>query len=209
MAKPTPEPDEAISETSISLLQRAQRNDADAWAQFVELYGPMVYTICRRRWSLAAADAEGVSQDVFLAVARKLAEFDRQRLGSLRTWLRKIADRKCLDFLRKRRPTADGGSANDRKLKAIPDIEEPEDDYEQTARELVMQQAIRSVEQEFSERDWRIFWGVAVDDRHRQDLAEEHNVTDNVVYLAVSRIRKRLKEAYEDLLDNDLTEPPE
>jgi hypothetical protein len=63
---------------------------------------------------------------------------------------------------------------------------------------------MKMVQDEFSTRDWKIFWAITVEEKDRKDTAETFGVTDNVVYLALSRIRKRFKSTFEDLLDDDM-----
>ncbi len=48
--------------TSASMLERAKRNDQDAWRILVELYAGIVYTRCRKQWNLDAAEAENVGR---------------------------------------------------------------------------------------------------------------------------------------------------
>ena len=68
----------------------------------------------------------------------------------------------------------------------------------------LMRRAMELVQDEFSARDWNIFCDVAIDDKDRKDTAEKYGVSDNSVYLAISRIKKRLREIFEDLLDDDV-----
>jgi RNA polymerase sigma-70 factor (ECF subfamily) len=189
------------------MLERAKRNDQNAWRILVELYAPLVYTRCRKQWNLAAVEAENVGQEVFIAVARKLKDFQRQRHGSFRKWLRTITDNKCKNLLTSLPPTvALGGSAAKSVIENICAPPPDSDDYESEVGEkaIVMRQALKAIESEFSDRDLKIFWSIAVDERIRQHVATEWQVTDNVVYLAYSRIRKRLREIYHELLDDEL-----
>jgi DNA-directed RNA polymerase specialized sigma24 family protein len=45
--------------------------DQAAWNEFVERYGRRIYGWCRQ-WGLQEADAEDVTQDVLLRLARKM-----------------------------------------------------------------------------------------------------------------------------------------
>ena len=195
--------------TSITLLDRVRLSEPYAWEQMVTLYAPVIYARCRRRWNLNQADAEQVGQEVFVAVARKVREFKRARKGSFRAWLSIIVDNKCKDFFRREPPVHTiGGTTLQNMLAAVAD-QEYQADEESGAEQgdekaILMKQAMKCVEGEFSKRDWMIFWSVSVDEKNRKDLAESLSVSDNVVYLACSRIRRRLKEIYEDLLDEDL-----
>ena len=155
---------------------------------------------------LSAHESENIGQDVFTSVARKIKEFKRQRTGSFRKWVRIIIDNKCKDFLRKRQHTNPVGGSDARRVLAnvAEDIEDSLDpEAEATERALLMRQAMKAVENEFSKRDWELFWDVTVENKNRKDAATDLGVSDNVVYLAISRIRKRLREVYEDIIDDD------
>src|SRR5687768_11644609 len=77
--------------TRPSLLVRIRNPmDADAWAQFVELYGPVVYHFSRRR-GLQDADAADLTQTVFQTIAHDIRRFnyDASR-GLFRGWLFRV-----------------------------------------------------------------------------------------------------------------------
>ena len=193
--------------TSLTMLQRAKRNEAEAWQRLVGLYTPLVYLRCRSQWGFLPSDSEQLGQEVFSAVARKLADFERQRTGSFRSWLRAIVDSKCKDELRKKTvATAVGGTHAKQRLESAVFKSDPPDEIqaERNERSILMKQAMNFVESEISARDWKIFWRVAVDEMNRKSVAQEFEVSDNVVYIVCSRIQKRLKLAFQDLLDNDL-----
>ena len=201
-----------IPETSLTLLEKAKLNESSAWERLVDLYAPYIYGRCRFRWNLNASDAENVGQEVFVAVARKLPDFDRKREGSFRKWIQIIADNKCRDFFRQNDGTVVvGGSEAKGILDNMSDDSGEEPSHSgagliENEDAWIMHQAMKSVQNEFSDRDWQIFVSVAIEDKDRQSVATEHGVTDNVVYLALSRIRKRIKHVVEDLSDEDLFE---
>ncbi|MEM7456599.1 MAG: sigma-70 family RNA polymerase sigma factor [Planctomycetota bacterium] len=190
--------------TSLSLLQRVRKNEKEAWESLVQLYAPLIYARCRRQFNLSEPDSENVGQEVFVAVTRKIGEFERQRSGSFRSWLRTIVDNKCRDFLRKKivAPPV-GGSEAKKYYDNLPALFDTADSVADTSeRKTLLRQAVKQVENEFSDRDWKIFWAVAAEERNSQTVADEFEVTINVVYLVVSRIRARLKAIFQDLLDD-------
>jgi len=63
------------------------------------------------------------------------------------------------------------------------------------------QRALELVRGEFQERTWQAFWRVAVDDCTPADVAAEIGITVNSVYLAKSRVLRRLREELGDLFD--------
>src|SRR5262249_57394156 len=89
-----------ISETRVTLLARLGRDPTDqaAWAEFVEHYGRHIYRWCRQ-WGLQDADAEDVTQEILLKLARKLREFTYNPESSFRGWLKTVAHHAWRDFV--------------------------------------------------------------------------------------------------------------
>ena len=107
-----------FEDTSLSLLERARREDPEAWRRIVCLYGPLVLHWCRRA-GLPEHDAQDVCQETFSAVARALPAFRRDRQSdSFRGWLRVITRNKLTDYQRRRPkvPDAVGGSEHLRRV---------------------------------------------------------------------------------------------
>src|SRR6516164_11040415 len=97
--------------TQPSLLLRLRNQEDDrAWAQFVEIYGPLVHRLARRR-GLQEADAQDLVQEVFRAVARAIERYDPDpERGSFRGWLSRIAGNLIINLLiaQKRHPRGTG-----------------------------------------------------------------------------------------------------
>ncbi len=198
-----------LDSTNISLLARVRSNEGPAWEVLVELYAPMIYSRCRHHWSLSPPDAENVGQEVFKSVAKSISGFRRKREGSFRKWLRVIVDNKCRDHFRKKSVSVGLGGTHALDLFAaiVDEVDnklEESGSSELSEKAILMRQAMQMVQEEFSPRDWKIFWAIAVEDKDRKDTAKTFDVSDNVVYLALSRIRSRLKNTFEDLLDDDI-----
>jgi RNA polymerase sigma-70 factor (ECF subfamily) len=193
---------------STSLLVRVQTSDPAAWERLVSLYSPLVYRWCRQR-GLQAADAADVGQEVFRAVARKIADFRRERPGdTFRGWLRIITRNKIRDHLRRqqRGATGVGGTEAQRQLLQLPSEDADADDPASEASEatFVYHRALELLRQEFEERTWQAFWRVAVGDQVPAEVAAELGITVNAVYVAKSRILRRLREEFADLLGEEL-----
>ena len=97
--------------TSPTLLGRLSRlpTDQAAWCEFSERYGRKIYGWCRH-WQLQQADAEEVTQEVLLKLARKMATFTYDPAQSFRAWLKTVAHHAWRDFLDgRRRPGAGSG----------------------------------------------------------------------------------------------------
>jgi RNA polymerase sigma-70 factor (ECF subfamily) len=201
-----PVSNEGGSQTSTGLLQRAMLREQAAWDKVVHLYGPLVYRWCRR-WGLQPKDAENVGQEVFLRVFQGLPNFRQQAGGGFRAWLHRISRNCYVDHVRGQHqsPAAGrGGSDGLAHMQEIPAEPLEEEDSDATRRQdeaLLYQQAVRLIREEFSERDWNIFMQLVTENRAATEVAEAFGVTSNIVYLTKSRILKRLREEFAELLD--------
>ena len=79
-----------------ALVTRARKGDTQAWHALVERYAPLIWSICRR-YRLGDADAQDVSQDIWLHLVRHLDTLrDPAALpGWLATTTRRECDRKA------------------------------------------------------------------------------------------------------------------
>jgi len=101
--------EKSSSVTSASLLARIRRNDRDeeAWCEFVKRYGSRIYDWCRIR-KLAPPDAEDVTQEVLVSLAKHLGTFEYDPNATFRGWLRRVAENSITDFYRAHRRTPEG-----------------------------------------------------------------------------------------------------
>jgi RNA polymerase sigma-70 factor (ECF subfamily) len=192
-------------QTSSTLLARIQAHEPEAWERFVHLYGPLVYRWCRQA-GLQDADAADVGQDVFRAVARAIPTFRREKDGgTLRGWLKKITRNKVRDLAR--RPDARhrgvGGTDAQKALQAVacdtPDVEEGTDEAD---RLILLRRAVELVLGDFKEQTRQAFLRVALERHDPADVARDLGMTVNAVYLARSRVMRRIREEYAGVLDD-------
>src|SRR5262245_39471180 len=107
---------------SSSLLLRVRAQDRNAWQKLARLYGPLVYSWCRRA-GVGQEDATDIGQEVFLAVAQKIGKFRRDRPGdSFRGWLFGITQNKIRDYRRRgaRRHEVTGGPPDEAPAEESP-----------------------------------------------------------------------------------------
>ncbi|QDU93392.1 RNA polymerase sigma factor [Lignipirellula cremea] len=198
--------------TSLSLLQRAQANDQDAWERIVRLYGPLVYRWCQQA-GVPASDLPDLFQDTFRAVAAGLLKFQPQRKGSFRAWLRTIARSKTANFFHQqnRQPQAQGGSEARQLMNAAADpaAEDPQaacfpDDSAteiEADRQLLVRRAMECIRPEFSARTWQAFEMVALEGRPVSDAAAAVAMSEQAVRQANYRVRRRMRQELEGLFE--------
>ena len=99
--------------TSPTLLRRLSRRDRDesAWRDFVNRYGVRIRAWCLNR-KLSPADADDVTQNVLLRLAKYMERFDYDSGQSFRGWLRRVTENAVRDFAKSQLDSnAVGGTA--------------------------------------------------------------------------------------------------
>ena len=184
--------------TSLSLLQHLRRaDDHAAWNRFVDLYTPLLYYWARKT-GLQNADAADLVQEVLQLLVKKLPEFDYDREKSFRGWLRTVTMNKWRESKRKKRlAVAAGGSQ-------LPEPAVPEDAeafWEIEYRQMLAARALEIMRSEFEPATWQACWETVVVGRPAAQVASQLGVTANAVYLARSRVLRRLRLELEGLWD--------
>jgi len=102
-----------VGEQYRTLIAGCVNGDKAAWDEFVRQYSKLVYhtiyrTLARHHTSDVQSVAEDLFQEFFVSCLRddckKLRQFRGDRGCSLASWLRVIASRLAIDFLRQQRP---------------------------------------------------------------------------------------------------------
>ncbi len=187
--------------TRPSLLTRIRDpRDGVAWAEFVDIYGPLVYDYGRRR-GLQDADAADLTQDVLRAVAAAASRFayDPTR-GAFRSWLFTVTRRKLLDFARRRRP-GDLGSGDTEVHKRLEEKEDlgsdggdGGDEWDRAFCQRQLDWAAEQIRGEFQPATWRAFWLCAVEGRATLEASASLGMSVGAVYAAKCRVLARLRE---------------
>ena len=194
-----------MSETSFSLLHRLRTQpDANSWRQLVDLYTPLIHGWLRRH-SIAAADADDLTQEVMAVVVRELPEFQHnQQRGAFRNWLRTVTIHRLRVLWRSRqhRPIATGGSDF---LKVLDELEDPTSAltqrWDQEHDQHVARRLMELVEPHFEATTWRAFRRVVMDGMKARVVAGELGISVNAVLLAKSRVLSRLRQEMQGLTD--------
>ncbi|MBZ5595269.1 MAG: sigma-70 family RNA polymerase sigma factor [Acidobacteriia bacterium] len=84
-----------------TLVQRCLSGDATGWEELVRLHTRRVYGLCYR-FTGSDAEAQDLSQDIFLRVFRSLKSY-RSAEGSFVTWLTRLSRNLLIDHYRRTR----------------------------------------------------------------------------------------------------------
>jgi len=191
--------DEGASQTRPSLLVRIRDvGDADAWRNFVKIYAPLVYQYARGK-GLQDADAADLTQEVLGEVARSIRSFEYQpERGRFRGWLLTVTRRRLLR-LRERCARIQEEAVDDEELSEIED-DQIDVEWNDAFNARVLQVALRRIQPAFEPTTWRVFERVWLENRSAAQTADELSVRIDLVYIAKSRVLKRLEEEVQEIV---------
>jgi RNA polymerase sigma-70 factor, ECF subfamily len=181
-----------MDSTPASLIEQLRQRPAGAeWSQFVSLYSPVLLG-WTRRLGVPESDRADLVQDTFVALLRALpaSRYDPSR--RFRNWLYAIIANLWKDRLRRRSP---GPLTID-----VPDASDDGAD-EAEYRAILLRRALQIVRPDYEAITWKAFVGTALDGRPTAAVAAELGVSHNVVYLARSRVLRRLRSVLGELFD--------
>lgn len=182
--------------TQVSLILRIRdKDDADAWSQFVDVYGPLIYRYgCRK--GLQDSDAADLTQDVLREVSKSIARFEYDpSLGRFRNWLFAIArhSRSQMYRSRQRQPVGSGDTRVVASLDEIPSSGDEEEAWEGEYRQHLFQWASDQIRSDFAKKTWEAFWQTAVEGKKPAQVATALDMSVGSVYVAKNRVLLRLR----------------
>jgi RNA polymerase sigma-70 factor (ECF subfamily) len=188
-------------DTRASLILRLpDATDITAWDEFVAIYEPLVLRLAKRR-GFQHADAEGLVQEVLLAVSRSVDRWtpDPKR-GRFRDWLFRIARNLMVNFLTRRKHrslgTGDSGIAALLEQECDPASNESAL-FDLEYRREVFRWAASQVRQSVKPTTWDAFWQTSIECRPIPEVAEQLGMTVGSVYIARSRVMAQLRQCAE------------
>jgi RNA polymerase sigma-70 factor (ECF subfamily) len=181
------------------VIERIREGDVDAFEYFVRTYQKrifrLVYTLNRD-----AAEADALTQDVFVKAFRGLKEFKGE--AAFETWITRIAINSVRDGVRRRKPSvafADlGGSGDDGQLPAAfdpTDRTSPERDL--LSREI--RKRIALALESLSPRQRAVFVMKHYEERSIAEIGEVTGLDDGTVKSHLFRAARKLRDRLEDL----------
>jgi len=189
-----------VNSTSVTLLQRVrQRDDQAAWERFVALYAPLLF-----RWALRAGlaeqDAADLVQDVLVLLMQELPEFEYDAGRNFRGWLKTVTINKCRERQRRRVPAAGVGGDSD-PLAELPGASDLEEFWNAEYRQHLVRKALEIMRTEFEPNTWQACWEHTVNDKTAAEVGRQLGLSEAAVYVAKSRVLRRLRQELSGLLD--------
>ena len=194
--------DNSQPSTSVSLLSRLRREDRDeeAWREFVERYGRGIYGWCLNR-TLQPSDAEDVSQNVLVKLARHLCDFEYDESLSFRGWLRRVTENAIKDYLREGQQSVkgEGGSEILKQLEAVEARRELLERLQDAYDLELFEEAVSRVRARIATHRWLAWHLSASERRPAAEVAAELNMKVASVYTARNQVQKMIHDEIQAL----------
>jgi RNA polymerase sigma-70 factor (ECF subfamily) len=194
--------DTRLPTTRVTLLGRLRQDPTDqaAWDEFVERYGRHIYRWCRQ-WKLQDADAEDVTQEILVKLARKLRDFAYDPSRRFRGWLKTVAHHAWRDFVDDRRRAQ--AVAGDRRLQELIQTLEARADLVHKLEEAfdleLLEAAKVRVRLRVAPHTWEAFRLVALEGLPAAEVAARVGLQVAMVYVAKGKVQKLLQEEIREL----------
>ena len=187
------------------MFRLRDRNDDDAWKQFIDLYGQLIFQFVRSR-GLQDADAADLVQEVFRRVGNSVGrlEYEKQK-GGFRAWLFTIT-RNCLNtFFRKQKRVVP--SLNESSAASLGQMADQHDDlnerWEQEFQRQIMAQAVGVLRPATEPKTWSAFEMTAIKNCPIDEVCDALDMSRGAIYVARSRVTKRLRDEVKRLMDEE------
>lgn len=180
-----------------SLLGRLHdaAESADAWAEFVRIYGDHVIRWCRS-CGLQDADAADVAQDVLVRFWRHAARFRHDPRRRFRGYLRQIVTSAISDWAEGRpRDTPLRTDASLDLLASQPARDDLAARIEQAYDTELLDLAMREVEARVKPHTWQAFRMLALEHASGSEVAERLGIDPGLAYVARRNVQRMIREA--------------
>lgn len=189
------------------LLRLRDRQDVDAWSEFIRDYGPMLYRFVRSR-GLQDADAADVVQDVLRSVGMAISRLDYQKeKGGFRAWLFTITRNKLASFFASQKHIHSISSETlqfdsiDRENNRDEGLDQQLDQqWELEHKRQLAAKAMEQVKPSIDPKTWTAFELTAISELPAERVGQQLAMSKGAVYVARSRVIAKLRIEIERLL---------
>lgn len=200
-----------MDETRTSLLSRVRDfEDGTGWVEFDRLYRPLLMRFATAR-GLGHTDAEEIAQQCLEVIVRQIGAFRRRE--SFRGWLRQMVDNKVKQFHAQRRRhagadplprTADGrlGMSRHGEGQAARDEGDPAESWETQWDRTHLMYCLANLRDTFAAHTLRAFELYVLHEQPVDQICSQLDMSANQVYIAKSRVLKRIRSRYTHLLES-------
>jgi RNA polymerase sigma-70 factor (ECF subfamily) len=188
-------PDRSPTRTSLLNAVRDAKNAA-AWAEFNQIYRPLLFSYIKKR-GLRDEDVEEIVQTAFIKLLHEMPKFQLDHSkGRFRTWLFKLSFGLMVDWTRKKKTRQTAEEAYKLDVPGFDEGMEEElerswdSDYQRHLLSVFMERVRPSVKPS----TWACFEQHILGERPAKEVAAELNLTENSVYVNAKRVLDKLRE---------------
>jgi len=183
------------------LLEQCIQGRPEAWRAFIKKYSPLVYYITRKVLISKCPETRpeelgDLHNDIFLSLmennSRKLRQYEGKNGCSVSTWVRVIAARTTIDYLKKKREglsLSDEEAEREAEKKSAPGAD-PLEALEAAEKQRLVAELI----EELPTRDQLFLRLFYYDEVSLPEIAKMLNSSPNALYSRGNYLREKLKE---------------
>jgi RNA polymerase sigma-70 factor (ECF subfamily) len=182
------------------------------WMEFYDTYSDLIFFTVRRA-GLVPVDAEDLTQDIFIELARRMPRFEYDRnQGSFRGWLLRLVSWRIKDRFRNPANRTSGNTRSDDsepELEQLPDVtveRELEEYWNDAWRKATVRRALSNIQKssKLTERHLQILDLLLVRGLRPAEVAERLEIKRALVDTTYSRSRERLEQEINRLRDEPI-----
>lgn len=183
-----------------SLLRRLRDtpDNAEAWAEFVRIYGDQVIHWCRA-FGLQEADAADVTQEVLVRFWKQAARFTYDPGRRFRAYLRQIVVSALAEWSARRGVRPATGEAGLAALDSVPARDDLVARIEQAYDAELLDLAMQEVEVRVKPHTWQAFRLLAIEQLPGAEVARRLAIPPSLAYAARRNVQKMIRETVERL----------
>jgi len=192
-----------------TLIEQVKANDPAAWELLYELYSPLIGQYAQSNGVRCPHERENIVQDVFTKLIKSIDSYKNlEGRGSFRAWLCTITRNHVLTE-RNRKLASVGGSSWQKRIDEIPfPKNSPAQQYDSVweRRQKQLDQKSKAVSKIFEwiderykskDRNKAVLKDLLMDEKSAYEVAQDHNVTTNVIYQIKSRMVAQIREIFD------------
>jgi len=183
-----------MEKTQLSLLDALSNKNEQAWEKFYKSYKPLLIR-WMRKYAVTEAQADDITQEVMIFLHENINKFKHnQRVGAFRAWLRITTVNITRYYLRQ---NTTNNVSNEEFEKILDNLVDSNSDlsklFDQENKQAMVETLLNDVEPYFQKKTLTIFRQHMLEEISAEELAKQHNIVKQQVYIIRSRVLRRLR----------------
>ena len=187
------------------LLRLRESGDGEAWREFYEIYGRLIFGYSLR-YDISHAEAEDIVQEVCVKVFRQIIRFDYSpERGRSRGWLKTITRNAVIDHLRRKRTrtktSIEYRGEFEREMEARADLDDTiwRDEWEKA----VFESALERVKKRVGPETYEVFQKYVLEDQSAAEVADETTLDANAIYAVKHRVLRYIRQEVAHIIEGE------